>query len=92
MFISLKISQTSAYRVEYTLTSINKDLQTSTTMQPKNINKIWYGYQLALNHYYKAVYVCGKYLRDLRPISAQVDTKHTSGIYLLAEINVANYL
>lgn len=40
MFISLKISKTSAYRVEYTLTIINKDLQTSITMLPKKINKI----------------------------------------------------
>lgn len=40
MFISLKISKTSAYRVEYTLTISNKDLQTSITMLPKKINKI----------------------------------------------------
>lgn len=40
MFISLKISKTSAYRVEYTLTSINKDLQTSIRMLPKKWTRL----------------------------------------------------
>lgn len=40
MFISLKISKTSAYRVEYTLKSINKDLQTSIRMLPKKWTRL----------------------------------------------------
>lgn len=60
MFISLKISHTSANRVEYTLTSVNKDLQTSITMLPTKVTRFKTYTRKLQKIYYKVFYVCSK--------------------------------
>lgn len=60
MFISLKISHTSANRVEYTLTSVNKDLQTSITMLPTKVTRFKPYTRKLQKIYYKVFYVCSK--------------------------------
>lgn len=60
MFISLKISHTSANRVEYTLTSVNKDLQTSITMLPTKVTRLKTYTRKLQKIYYKVFYVCSK--------------------------------
>lgn len=56
----LNISHTSANRVEYTLTSVNKDLQTSITMLPTKVTRFKTYTRKLQKIYYKVFYVCSK--------------------------------